>query len=127
MAGTLTASVVKNDTTTPPAFQNSAGTEIGQLSRAWVNFNGSTGVIRASFNVTSITKNGTGDYTVNMTNSLPDANYSVSGLCGGTANVGFIWLADQITARTTSLFRFYTLSNTTAVADPAQVNIAVNR
>jgi hypothetical protein len=45
--------------------------------RAWVNFNGtSTVAIRASGNVTSITDNGTGDYTVNFTNAMPDANYS---------------------------------------------------
>lgn len=45
--------------------------------RAWVNFNGtSTVAIRASGNVTSITDNGTGDYTVNFTNAMPDINYS---------------------------------------------------
>lgn len=45
--------------------------------RAWVNFNGNgTPAIRASGNVTSITDNGTGDYTVNFTNAMPDANYS---------------------------------------------------
>jgi hypothetical protein len=46
--------------------------------RAWVNFNG-TGVvaIRASGNVTSITDNGTGNYTVNITTAMPDINYSV--------------------------------------------------
>jgi len=46
--------------------------------RAWVNFNG-TGVvaIRASGNVSSITDNGTGDYTVNFTTAMPDANYCV--------------------------------------------------
>jgi len=44
--------------------------------RAWVNFNG-TGVvsIRASGNVSSITDNGTGNYTVNFTNAMPDVNY----------------------------------------------------
>lgn len=80
MAGTVTASIVKNDTTSPPAFQNSAGTEIGQLCRAWVNFNGLSGaspVVRASFNVSSVTRSATGDYTVNFTTSLADANYSV--------------------------------------------------
>jgi hypothetical protein len=47
--------------------------------RAWVNFNGTgTVAIRASGNVTSITDNGTGDYTVNFTTSMPDANYSAS-------------------------------------------------
>ena len=45
-------------------------------ARAWVNFNGTgTVAIRASYNVSSITDNGTGDYTVNFTNALPDANY----------------------------------------------------
>jgi hypothetical protein len=45
--------------------------------RAWVNFNGTgTVAIRASGNVSSITDNGTGDYTVNFTTAFPDANYS---------------------------------------------------
>lgn len=45
--------------------------------RAWVNFNGTgTIAIRASSNVSSITDNGVGDYTINFTNSLPDANYA---------------------------------------------------
>lgn len=81
MAGTLTLSVLKNDTTSPTQFQNSAGTEIGQLCRAWVNFNPSAGAgtIRASFNVTSVTYNSTGNYTVNFANALPDANYSMLG------------------------------------------------
>jgi len=44
--------------------------------RAWVNFNGAgTVAIRASGNVSSITDNGTGDYTVNFTTSMPDVNY----------------------------------------------------
>ena len=48
--------------------------------RAWVNFNGTgTVAIRASGNVTSITDNGTGDYTVNFTTAMPDANYSTCG------------------------------------------------
>jgi len=45
-------------------------------ARAWVNFNGtSTVAIRASGNVSSITDNGAGDYTVNFTTAMPDANY----------------------------------------------------
>ena len=61
-------------------LQNAAGTGQPAMSgaaKAWVNFNGTgTVAIRASFNVTSITDNGTGDYTVNFTNALEDANYS---------------------------------------------------
>ena len=48
--------------------------------RAWVNFNGTgTVAIRASGNVSSITDNGTGDYTVNFTTAMSDANYSTVG------------------------------------------------
>jgi hypothetical protein len=48
--------------------------------KAWVNFNGiGTVAIRASFNVSSITDNATGDYTVNITTALTDANYSIAG------------------------------------------------
>ena len=46
-------------------------------AKAWVNFNGTgTVAIRAAFNVSSITDNGTGNYTVNFTNAMTDANYS---------------------------------------------------
>jgi hypothetical protein len=46
-------------------------------ARAWVNFNGTgTVAIRASGNVSSITDNNTGDYTVNFTTAMPDVNYS---------------------------------------------------
>ena len=51
-----------------------------QSARAWVNFNGTgTVAIRDSFNVSSITDNGTGDYTVNFDQDMPNANYCVSG------------------------------------------------
>jgi hypothetical protein len=47
--------------------------------RAWVNFNGTgTVAIRASGNVSSITDNGTGNYTINLTNPMPDANFVVA-------------------------------------------------
>ena len=97
MAGTIVADqleaaststlVIKNGVAnTPPTVQDSAGVQIGTFCRAWVNFDGtgtfspnpSTTKIRASFNVSSITDNGTGQYTVNFTTAMPDANYSVA-------------------------------------------------
>ena len=55
--------------------------------RAWVNFNGTgTVAIRASGNVSSITDNGTGDYTINFTTAMPDANYAASAI--GSLNAG---------------------------------------
>ena len=49
------------------------------VAKAWVNFSGASAVIRGDHNVSSVTKNGTGDYTVNFATPMADANYSVSG------------------------------------------------
>ena len=48
-----------------------------QLAKAWVNFTGTT--INASYNVSSVTTAGTGDFTVNLTNALTDTNYAIVG------------------------------------------------
>jgi len=62
-------------------------TEQGRLCAAWVNFNGTgTVAIRASYNVSSITDNGVGDYTVNFTTAMPDASYSVVATSGETTS-----------------------------------------
>lgn len=98
--------------------------------RAWVNFNGTgTVAIRASGNVTSITDNGTGDYTVNFTTALSDANYAVVGSSGGQSatSAGSVYLYDQATARTTTLFRVLTITTTGGSVDTPQVNIAIFR
>jgi len=78
---TVKAASLQNTGSGAPAFQNSSGTEIGQLCKAWVNFNGTgTVAIRSSFNVASITDNGTGDYTVNFTTAMADTNYATVGV-----------------------------------------------
>jgi hypothetical protein len=74
---TLTVGTIKSNGTSPPTIQDSAGTQIGTFCRAWVNFNGTGAVaIRDDFNVSSITDNGTGDYTINFTTAMSDANYA---------------------------------------------------
>ena len=75
-----------NSTLTTNAIKGSA--------KAWVNFNGtSTITIRDSFNVSSVTRNAAGDYTINFTTAMPNANYSVSVSCmlnaSPTANSAF--------------------------------------
>ena len=68
-------------------IQNTSGVEV-YTAKAWVNFNGTgTVAIRASGNVSSITDNDTGNYTVNFTNAMPDANYSTLVVVGRTGNV----------------------------------------
>ena len=94
-------------------------------ARAWVNFNGTgTVAIRASGNVSSITDNGTGDYTVNFTTAMPDANYSVVSNTqdlSGASNSQFL-------SPTTSSVRIYTITITPLVlADNPIVTVAIFR
>jgi len=79
-AGTTAVNI---DTSQNLAFNSGYGSVATAYGcRAWVNFNGSgTVAIRASGNVSSITDNGVGDYTVNFTNAMPDTNYSFGGFC----------------------------------------------
>ena len=80
--------------------------------RAWVNFNGTgTIAIRASANVTSLTDNGTGDYTVNFTTAMPDANYSVCGAVGNVTSSDKFIVPTNSAAPTTSTVR---IGSTTA-------------
>ena len=83
-ASTLATTVASPTLTTPninsAQFATVSGTAPIYPCRAWVNFNGTgTVAIRASGNVTSITDNGTGNYTVNFTTAMPDTNYSFFG------------------------------------------------
>jgi hypothetical protein len=78
---------------------NASGSAPVFAARAWCNFNGTgTPAIRASGNVSSITDNGTGDYTVNFTTAMPDANYAISGMAGETAGTEVL----EVISRTTS-------------------------
>jgi hypothetical protein len=111
-------------------FAKIGTTEQGQLCKAWVNFNGtSTVAIRASYNVSSITDNGTGDYTVNFTSAMADANYGL--LCtsehdNGTANY-VCNLAGDIGPASGSA-RINNLNSTTAAfADSRYVYVAIFR
>lgn len=68
-------------------------TVINGTAKAWVNFNGTgTVAIRQAFNVSSITDNGTGDYTLNFTNAMTDANYSISGYCLASSGGGSAYI-----------------------------------
>ena len=98
--------------------------------RAWVNFNGTgTVAIRASGNVSSITDNGTGDYTINFTTAMPDANYSAHITAGGsdtsTFNSGYIgWAAIYATG---SVRVAAGQNNQDTNVDPPNANVSVFR
>lgn len=100
--------------------------------RAWVNFNGtSTVAIRDSGNVSSITDNGTGDYTVNFTTAMPDANYSIVGTAqdNGSEQRGVFSTFNTATAYplTTSTARFRVTGNSTTASDSQTVTVSIFR
>lgn len=99
-------------------------------AKAWVNFNGTgTVAIRASFNVSSITDNGTGDYTVNFTNAMLDANYAIS-VTGGKGVAGgarVIPAAPYQSDPTTTACRINTASAANTATDFEFVNVAIFR
>lgn len=67
------------------AFKNALqkyGRSDPTAARAWVTFNGNTGTVLSSFNVSSITKVATGTYELNFTSNLPNANYAWAGSAG---------------------------------------------
>ncbi len=99
-----------SNSSTPAAIANG-------IAKAWVNFNGTgTVAIRAQYNVSSITDNGTGDYTVNFTNALADANYSMVATVGRTTGNDFNMMAALYagTPFTSSSARFGTKVSTQA-------------
>ena len=106
-----TAEIAANAVTT--AKLGSA--EASGLCKAWVNFNGtSTVAIRASYNVSSITDNGTGDYTVNFTTAMADANYSMtSSSCLTSATMSIAHPRLAASPFTTSTARIETRNTTT--------------
>lgn len=95
--------------------------------RAWVNFNGSTGTIRASGNVSSITKNTTGDYTINFTTAMPDANYGFSGACRISGNGRNLLSISGSVAPTASALRISTLDAAGTFLDADWVGVAIFR
>lgn len=104
----------------------------GNAVKAWVNFNGTgTVAIRAAFNVSSITDNGTGDYTVNFATALADANYAAVVSQQRTANGSTVTIPNisVATAPTTSAVRVNNDGSgaTTTSADAASYYVAIFR
>lgn len=126
--GATTADVLIADSSSNLRFNSgygSAATAYG--CRAWVNFDGTTspGTIRASGNVTSVSKTATGRYVVNFTNTLVDANYAF--FCTTLANRGAGWDSTSATKSTTQLSVQNTIPLTSTNEDVTQFNVSVFR
>ena len=108
----IASATLKSTSANPPTFQNTSGTEIGTLCRAWVNFDSSE-QIRDSFNVTSITDGGTGIYTINFASAFSDDDYAFALSAGRGPSATGALCAQQEGTMSTSAFEMTTrnLSN----------------
>ena len=117
------------------SLSTASGSAPSYSARAWVNFNGTgTVAIRASGNVSSITDNGTGNYTVNFATAMPDADYAVSLQNTGfsLSNIGGnIVIAGTNTGganlKSTTQLQLQTFANATGVSDYAEINCIIFR
>jgi hypothetical protein len=108
----------------------SSSLSVPGAAKAWVNFNGTgTVAIRAQMNVSSITDNGVGDYTVNFTTALVDANYTtnITGarLAGTYNSIGVINM--NTPTYSTTAVRFWMIQTNDTLLDSAYVNVVIFR
>lgn len=118
-------------------LENAAGTKsvpvatvVDGSAKAWVNFNGTgTVAIRASFNVSSVTDNGAGDYTVNFTTAMADANYAVlaTGQFDDSTVNPIIKVSGPISPTTSAARIQSTNSGTSGVSDALRVSVSIFR
>ena len=101
---------------------------IAYACRAWVNFNGTgTIAIRASGNVSSITDNGTGDYTVNFTTAIIDDKYAALITTSDSPTINRIAVINQTTPPTTTQLKFYTGAPGGSLGDQIYNNVSIFR
>ena len=106
-------------------WQNTDGTENFKC-RAWVNFNGTgTVAIRASGNVSSVSDNGNGDYTVNFTTAMPDANYAP--VFGGDPGASTGDKGPYVQTQTASTLRIYSYNTSGTLTDRLICSVAIFR
>jgi hypothetical protein len=129
MPGTLVITTLSDGTNSTSATNCIQGS-----AKAWVNFNGTgTVAILASYNVSSITDNGTGDYTINFTNAFADANYAICGFSrrdndtGGVFQVISAVNSDTKTTTACRIRSFFQIGGSTALGDSTEVDVSIFR
>jgi len=122
---TLVAQTISNGT-----VSTSSANVIQGSAKAWVNFNGTTspGTIRASYYVSSVTRNGSGDYTLNFTNALVDADYSVAGTSSAQVTGNRAWVVNplDVYAPTTTTYRFTVIESGIAASFQNSARICIS-
>jgi len=104
------------------------------VCRAWVSFNGTTGAIYGSGNVSSVTRNATGDYTVNFATAMPDVNYATTATVSANLPAAFATFSPAINssqsasvAPTTTAMRMAVRDAGNSAIDMPYVSVTVFR
>ena len=98
------------------------------VAKSWLNYNSSSSVINKSYNISSVTKNGTGDTTANFTNSFSDNYYTIAGSnVGSTVSYYYSVLLSAGIASSSSLTRFVTVHIGGTVYDQTVVSVTFDR
>lgn len=117
----LRANTISNEAGTGPATLTKQS-----AAKAWANLNGTgTIALRDSFNISSVVDNDTGNYTFNFSNSMSNANFSLSGFARVAANFGSMVGANDTTFTTGSV-RVGTIGSSFSVADALYVTPEIN-
>ena len=121
MAGTLVANTINTDT----GIFTSNNAYLG-IAKAWVYFSvsGTTPTVQNSFNVSSITYNGTGDYTATFTTAMPNA-YSVGAGFARVSGNGGVIAGVNNTTFTTTTYRFGILNASGGGSDPLYAGVVI--
>ena len=123
MAGTLVANTINTDTglfSTNNAYNG--------IAKAWVNFAGSSGTVNGSFNISSVTRNSLGNYTVTFTTAMANGNYAISQTMFAQAsnNDGGVAVIAWGTTPSTTSFNMVTDQRATGEYDPTIVCFTVH-
>ena len=124
---TLSVGTIKSISSAAPVFQNTSGVEKGQLVKLWLDYNGSTNSILDSFNVSSVTDSGTGQYTVNWSSNAANGNYCT--VFGAIHTQGVVISHPSIrdpgqVTKGTSSFRVDVLNSAGSFVDINRVDVA---
>ena len=120
MAGTLTISTLSDGTNSTSATNCIQGS-----AKAWVTYDSVSKVIRASYNVSSVTYVATGSFVINYTNAFSDAYYSPQVRAFGATNGA--WGIGGVSLPTTTSWAFYTQQYNTSNTDYPYICVAIFR
>ena len=120
-------STIKTETlSTPSNATVPVDTVVNGTAKAWVNFNGQgTVAIRRAFNVSSISDNGTGNYTVTFTTAMPDANYADVACVQDNNDSGSSSIASYSGRTVSSITYKCGTTSTDGAFDSATVSVAI--